>query len=29
MGEKEIESLGETLKGYKEKVPIISKGFLT
>ncbi len=28
MGEKEIESLGETLKGYKEKVPIISKGFL-
>lgn len=29
MGEKEIESLGETLKGYKEKVLIISKGFLT
>ncbi len=29
MGEKEIESLGETLKGYKEKVPTISKSFLT
>ncbi len=29
MEEKETESLRETLKGYKEKVPVISKGFLT
>jgi putative redox protein len=29
MEEKETESLGDTIKGYKEKVPIINKGFVT
>jgi putative redox protein len=29
MEEKEIEGLGESLRGYKEKIPLVSRAFLT